>query len=358
MSDWAIILTDLSFNAIGQVNDATDRQFIFARNTPTQVRFNIRMDNNLSSVVSGLECYVKLYRDKELMCFGPMVTVEEKGDSSGGSFSCTAMSQEWIFSERIIGKSQLGTRFTTLTDRATIARTLILEADGDDHHHIDTDLDSYSGSTATYTAGPYKKLASCIAEQSNLLDGFDWQVIPKEPYSTGGVTYIGLWTARPLIGVTRPEAIFEYGSNNRSNIDTYTLQSDRSTQANKVYNPGQGAQDVVSFNDATSIAKWGLMEDVADLALEDQTMRNQLVTEHVNVRKNPRRTVTFIPVPVDDTTRVPQFGEDYEIGDTVTARASVHASQRFNGEFRVYGTALTLDDNGVETPQLTLTDEG
>jgi hypothetical protein len=357
MSEWTIVLTDLSFNELGQVRNASDRQFTFARSASTQVRFGMRMDNPLAKYVADLECYVKLYRDKELMCFGPMVNSEEKGDDSGGSWSCTAMSQEWIFNQRVVGKSQLGTRFKTLTDRATIAMQLITEADGDDHHHIYLDSASYSGSTTTYVAGPYKKLATCIAEQANLLDGFDWQVIPAEPWSIGGVTYIGTWSARPLIGSTRPEAIFEYGVG-KANISEYSLQTDRSTQANKVYNPGTGAQELVSQLDSTSITKWGLMEDVADLQLRDKDMRQKLVDEHINVRKNPRRVVTFTPVPVDGTTRVPVFGQDYEVGDTVTARAAIGNSVRFNGEFRVYGVQVNLDGNGVEALQLTLTDEG
>jgi hypothetical protein len=354
---WTIVLTDLSFVPLGEVLNASDRQFIFTRNSVPQVKFTLRMDNPLALLAANCECYVKVYRDNVLQFFGPMIAVEESGTMDTGTFACTAMGQAWILQHHIVGQSVTGTKFGTLTDRAQIARALILEAATLSDLHITTDSDSYSGSTAVYQAGPYKNLMTCINELSNLLDGFDWVVNPTEPITFGGRTTIGQWMARPILGTTRSEAIFEFGTG-RNNIAEYKLQTDRSTQVNWIFNPGEGSQRPVVQNDIPSITKWTRLEDVVELGLEDQDMRQSLVDEHIRVRSQPRRTVLFTPVPTDGTSRVPEFSADYNVGDTVIARAAVQGNVRFNGEFRIYGISVSLDDNGQEAVQLTLTDEG
>lgn len=355
MANWQFIITDLSLNPVGEVLNfvGDSRSLSFGLRTLPQSRFQVRMDNPLAEQLASAECYLKVYRDKSLQFFGPVISTEEVGNDQITSLAVTAAGQAWVFTERLVGKSNIGTKFTSLTDRAEIARQLIEEANTDSTTRVRTDPLSYSGSTATYQAGPYKKLSVCIGELSNLLDGFDWKVIPQEPDGSGN---IGVWYANPTLGTARPEAIFEYGVG-RHNIADYKVQVTRDTQANRVWNPGTGLQSALSQSDAVSIAKWGLLEDVADLQLSDNDLRQKLVDEHVNVRKNPRRVVTFTPHVSDGTTRVPQFLEDYDVGDVVVARAAQGNVVRFNGDFRVYGAEVNLDRNGTERVTLTLTDD-
>lgn len=355
MAAWRFIITDLSLNPVGEVLNfvGDSRTLSFGLRTLPQARFQVRMDNPLAEQLASVECYLKVYRDSSLKFFGPVISSEEVGNDQITSLSVTAAGQAWVFTERIVGKSNTGTKFTTLTDRAEIARQLIEESNTSGTTRILTDPLSISGSTTTYQAGPYKKLSTCIGELSNLLDGFDWKVVPQEPDGSGN---IGLWTAKPILGVAQPEAIFEYGIG-RHNVADYKVQTSRDTQANKMYNPGAGLQSAVTQSDAVSIAKWGLLEDVADLQLSDDTLRQKLVDEHVNVRTNPRRVVTFTPHVDDGTSRVPSFLEDYDVGDVIVARAAQGNVVRFNGDFRVYGAEVSLDRNGTERVTLTLTDD-
>lgn len=353
---YRFILTDLNFSPIGEVLRFTgDRTINFGtiRQPVPQVQFQVRMDNPMSEALALTECYLKVYKDDDLKVFGPVVAAEEVGARNGASLAVTAAGQAWVFQHRLAGKSPGGQAYTTLTDRAEIGRQLILTSNTDAPLHIDTDTASFSGSTATYLAGPYKQLSVCLAELSNLLDGFDWRVDPREVDGSGN---IGTWTARPTLGVARPNVIFEYGVG-RHNIADYKMQIARESQANQVFNPGTTAHKVAT--DAPSRAKWGLMEASADLQLNDEAMRQKLVDEHIRVRKNPRRVITFTPhIATKNTGRVPVYGVDYELGDIVVARAVLGRSVRFNGDFRVYGVQVSIDKNGIEQVTLTLTDDG
>lgn len=349
---WRYILTDLSLTPIGEVLNAKDRSMNWGLRTLPQTKFSVRMDNPMAESLAGSAAYLKIYRDQTLKFFGPVVSAEESADAAGASLACVAAGQAWVLTKRLAGKSSAGTQYP-LQDRALTAQQILTATNTENPTRIAIDATSYSGSTATYLAGPYKPVSTCMSELSNLLDGFDWTVEPTEPDASGN---IGIWTARPNLGIARPETIFEFGIG-RHNIADYKVQISRDVQANQVINPGQGSQDPVSQIDSVSIAKWGLLEDIADLALEDATMRQKLVDEHIAVRSNPRRVVTFTPHVDDATGRVPLFGVDYDVGDVVTARAAIGRSVRFNGDFRVYGVQVDLDANGVERVTLTLTDD-
>jgi exosome complex RNA-binding protein Csl4 len=88
-------------------------------------------------------------------------------------------------------------------------------------------------------------------------------------------------------------------------------------------------------------------------------MRQTLVNEAVEVRKRPRQTVAL--VPVSDVTsgegkRVPVFGIDYNIGDSVRARIVYENSVHLDAMVRVWGVGFVLDKDGKETQTLTVSD--
>jgi hypothetical protein len=113
----------------------------------------------------------------------------------------------------------------------------------------------------------------------------------------------------------------------------------------------------VSAIDSASISQFGLLEDLAQADLLDAGLRQQLVQEHVRIRAQPRQVITFVPGVASDPLAIPLFGYDYDIGDTVEARAVYNGRTRFDAALRVWGATFTIDDNGVEKTTLTLADE-
>jgi hypothetical protein len=392
LASWRFVLTDTNFTPVGEVLNASERSVTLGLNRIDAASFKIRLDNPLADPLRFLSGYLKAYRNGTLMFFGPLITAEETADDSGAYVTVNAAGVGWVLTKRLAGKRQdtAGYQTWTATDRAEIVRQYIsdildrefrpflapldpLSVDdfrlyGDTYINVDT-LSMTAASAITYTVPPFKPFMELLNELSAGLGGFEWRIMPRENWS-GGLTgiKIGNMTAAPVIGSDKPGAVFEFGVG-RTNISSYTRSLSRDGQANRVYhllstgplepdpaNPNPPVtQDSVT---AATLPDWGIMEDVAQADLTNRTMRQQLVDEHGSVRQLPRSTIVFAPSADYGDGRLPEFGVEYNIGDTVRARARYGGIDRFNASFRVWGIQFQVNEFGVETPNLTLSEEG
>lgn len=225
--------------------------------------------------------------------------------------------------------------------------------------------DISAASAVNYTAGPYKTILDCISELSAGVDGFDWQIVPFDNFSGGivGSGKIGQFRAYPIIGSRRTDAVFEYGDG-RNNVQDYSRTISRDVQANRVYHNASAGPDApgyptVSALDSSSIDIWRVMEDLASADLADLGLRQSLVNEHVRIRATPRQVASFTPALTDPEhpNRVPQYRDNWIIGDQVRARIVASRTLRFDAWMRVYGATFDVDNNGMERVALTLAQE-
>ena len=99
-----------------------------------------------------------------------------------------------------------------------------------------------------------------------------------------------------------------------------------------------------------------LREEVVSSDLQTPEARQAIVNAHTSVRQRYKRVLTFTP-QVEDGTRTPRFGIDYEIGDTVTARVKDQNSLLIDTTVRVYGADIEVDNQGMVRTNLTLVQE-
>lgn len=375
MASWGFVVTDNQFRPQGELVNAGSRKVALPLDKLPTASFQVRLDNPLADLLVTTNCYLKGYRlvrglPPQLRYFGPIISAEESADKDKATVAVNSVGAGWVLQKRLVGKSATGTTWTT-TDRARIVADptispmgMIPQSNNDGETHIDFTTGPYTAaSTATYTA-QYKTILDAITDLSVGDTGFDWNIRPLDNYSGGSVTStkIGRFEAYPLIGSTQPNAVFEWGTG-RNNIVAYTRQVDRSTQANKVYHNASAGPDApgfptVSAIDGQSISDYGLLEDLAQADLLDQTLRQNLVNEHVRVRRNPRQLISFTPhIDPADAGRLPQFGVEYDVGDTVRARAVYHGRVRFDVATRVWGVTFDINDLGVEQQTLQLAQE-
>lgn len=361
---WSFQLTDLTFTPVGEILNAANRQVSLGLNRVSAASFQIRLDNPLVPRIDVDLGYVKAYRNGVLMFFGPIVSTEEVGDRENTSMAVTAAGAPWILAYRLAGKTSAGFVQATARDRALIVKDLIDTANAENETHIDTSGPTISAASAsTYQASPFKPVSECITDLAATLDGFDWAFDPRENFAAGTVTSqkIATFRAAPVLGTTR-DARFEWGDGTLSNVIGYKRTLARETQANKVYHSVDQGVDQAGFPtvqqvDANSQAKWGLMEALAQADIIDNGLRQQLVNEHVRVRAQPRKVIEFTPHLDDGTHRVPTYGTDYAIGDSVHARAVFNHITRFDVLMRVWAASFNLDNEGMETITLTLSDD-
>jgi hypothetical protein len=363
-ASWQFVLTDLSGNQLGEVLDCPQRQVTRSISAPSTASFTAPVTTQRLSDILTKDMNLKVYRNRLLLFHGPVISAELAGEDATGTptVAVGAADPSWRFSKRLAGKSQSGTAFTAgPPDRLTIAETLINTAntesiDGLTSHTGVAILGQTCGSTASYIAGPYKPLDQCIADMSQTLAGFDWRIDPVE-YSSG---VLGNFKAAALLGSTQTGAVFEYQGKANARVPNY--QRGITDSANKVYSiPDGGPADaalVREAHDNTSVTARGRYEDVVDTSnITVAAHRDAVLNDHILYRKNPKQVLSFSPDFNDYTGRVPEYGVDYQIGDSVRARVLYNGVQLIDGYVRVYKMQFDIDANSKETLTPTVVNE-
>jgi hypothetical protein len=400
VASWRFVLTDSSYQPLGEILNASERKVALPLNKLPTSSFKVRMDNPLADPLMSTACYIKGYRVPyggvpSLQFYGPIISAEEVGDHDNATIAVNAVSVGWFLQKRLAGQSSTGTIYPS-TDRAQIiknlidftnsvqppltndlqggfgywlnvyaaSQTLTSLAQGVDTGIATTSANMSAASAAPYTAGPYKPVLECLTDLSASFDGFDWRIVPIDNFSAGQVTgpKIGSFEALPVFGSQQNNVVYEWGTG-RNNVVSYKRTMSRDSQANHVFHIGQAGPDapgfpVVSAIDSKAVSDWHLLEDLAQADLLDQTLRQKLVTEHVKVRRSPRQLIEFTPhIDPYDAGRLPLFGTEFFVGDTVRARAVFRAVTRFDVLARVWGIAFDINDLGVEQQTITLAQE-
>lgn len=335
-------------------------------NKVRQCSFKLRLDNPLSGLLltSSHPMYIKAYRNQKLMFYGPAITVQEVGQtgSSAEEFALqvNALGPEWIFAKRLVGKTATGLKWASGTQRAVRFRELLaaMVTEGAPTLINLTNSTIQSTSTAAYETTPFRTLTEVLSDISETFEGFDWIVNPEEFGNT--LKYIATLECKDAIGSSQPNAVFEWGTG-RANIANYTRVIDRTEQINKAYHittagPEAPGAPTVLKQDVASKETWGYQEALIQASILNTALRESLAEENIKVRKSPRQTIAFQPVPDDGTGRVPQIFTDFGIGDTIRARIALKNLVHFDALVRCYGCTFELDEQLRETQVLTLSE--
>lgn len=393
---WTFVLTDRAGAPLGELRDATARALRLPLNRLPTLSFTVRVDNPMAEhLVKQDLTLVKGYDDstgtKTLRFIGPVVSSEKSRGREGGSVAVTAAGPAWRLGHRLLGKNPAGATFGTAVstiDRGEIAGQILDALNNGNASTVHTDAADTGIRRGTITAsalsyaGPwrYKQADEAISELSAALDGFDWEIAPVEPTADTIGVQIGSLNAAPILGQTQTNSVFEFGTG-RHNVEDWRDIGDSSGLANRGHNlppgfPDNATQQVVTSDDTVSIGERGLHETVIPGDLVVDTLRQQLVTEHIRIRKVPRRVITFSPIAEDSTApaserRVPVLFVDYNVGDIVPFRAVERFAARdaagavtnytevktVDALFRIYAIDLRIDDAGVATAVPTLVAE-
>lgn len=371
---WQFVLTDLNGNVHGEVTNADERKVVLPHMRVPSATMKLPLAHSLANTVMDTDTLLKCYRlnevlnTKTLAFNGPVVSAEEvseEGNKQG--IAVVAAGPFWRVSKRFIGKGRT-TPFVygnpTAADLGLAAHQILDTINGEGFTGIGKGT---RGAVTTGGFGPWwlKNAAEAIAELSAGVNSFEFVVDPIEPQSepggVGGWPRIGNLRIASLIGGTKPDAIFEYGTT-KANVSTYSRAISREGMITRAVISVSGwpetpatvagvAQDLITRTDATAMNNRGLFEDVVnDAGVIDATLRTSIADFHLLYRKLPREMVTFNPVVNAKPTPI----TDYMPGDTVRGLANVGGSIRFNALFRIWGITFDVDQNGNENVELEL----
>jgi hypothetical protein len=377
MATWSWQLTDSGFNPVGELTNIKEPKLSIPLGKVNTASFTIRLDNPLMNYLNDTSAYLKVYRKvsggtNNLLFTGPIQTIQEA--SSGDTASCqvNAAGAGWIMTKRLTGKNPNGEgiKFASGTSRAKRFVELLTKCNEEAETHIDYETGPIEcTSTNGYESTPFRYLSEVLNDLSNTAEGFDWRIIPLENYEAGAVTSqkIGRLITKDKIGEAKPDAAFEWGTG-RNNVSSFTRIIDKTTTINKDFHllssgvaelPVEGKLEETSkgISLAESQSKYNLLEEVISASILSKELREKLVNANLEVRKQPRQTIAFEPVPDDGTGRVPTYKTDYDIGDTIPIRIMLNEEERLKAEVRVWGVEFAFDENKKETTSLTLTIE-
>lgn len=365
MKKWTIEVTDLFGNVYGTPR-TFDRHFTFSLNAASTANFRVSLSDRWAPTLRG-DTLVKGYYGADLLFHGLITSYERVLDAEGHrSIAVTASDPFFRLSKRVVNRTPLVAEVTG--DRGQVVKDQIDAANAVGPNQITgvrTGAQVYlaGGASVTYGIAPYKFLGEIITELSTGSAGFDWRVMPIEPVSSGGTfPYISDWYAEPVLGRhLEGDVIFEYGMG-KKNLAEVRETGDLTGAATSVYHIADAGPDAPGSPVVVAIATGaeatrGRYEDVASASLTDNTLRQQLVDEHVVVRQNFRRAVSVTPAR-GRPPRVPEFWTDYDVGDFVEARATDETGNWLDASMRLYEVDVAPDLHGVDTITLRLVEEG
>lgn len=333
--------------------------------------FSVPLEYEQADFLLAGDALLKVYMEgsriptgRQLAAHYRLVTAEEAFGSRAGEnrppgVATTWADASWEMLKRLAGKSKQGySRGTALAmvDPTDIIGDMVNTTNAENQSGLG--LGTLVASTPTYVTGwYYKPIMAGIAELCGAL-GPDWRVRGQE--IAGGV--YGLLDVSATLGAVRPDAAFEYGDG-LLNVRGGSRVVDNNGIANRVFHlppgfPDNAAQDVLTDQDAASIAARDLLEEVvtADLSVDD--LRTKLLAYHLTVRKLAKTTITYDTVR-DVSDALPVFGVDYDTGDVTPFRSSVWIKgtlqKRLDITTRLYQAAFDVGPDGAAQPTLTVT---
>lgn len=360
---WRFYLAKADGTLLADVSEARERGVHLALNRPQTLTLKLDLAHPATGALLYEEdCLIYAYKQAKLVMVAEVSTMQVVGNDTGEhSVVCVATECPWVrFARSYVGQSTNGVYYEAL-DRGEIARQALATVNGVKATGV---ILGSVAATSTVTAGPwyYKPLLEAISELSADAEGYDFWFEPQVPTSANSYRVARLHIA-PLRGAVHDEVIFEYG-HGRHNAASYDWLIDlqgkitRGISLPPTY-PNNLGLPVKTATDSTTEGLPGQVrrEDIIQNDLVDEQLRQKLVQEHVDVRKNPRHIYQIQPHIDDGTGRVPAALIDYDVGDIITARVKDSNILLLDGTVRVYGMDISIDISGLEELTLTVIDE-
>jgi hypothetical protein len=398
---WQFLVADNRGNVLGELNQAKERKVNLPMGRITNGSLVVDVSNPWANTLrKGDVTFIKAYRTnslgtKKLMGYGPVINTQKTRASGAGSQVSSLVVNwagiAWRVERRLIEASKTAKGLEYGTPEAPIETgqiavkiiedlnngkletgvgTGILHPYNVEHPILletglpigplpqaDTGIRIGNiGPTPTSTVGPwyFQNALSGISLVASTFSGFDWEVEPVEAYVDSLGIVFGKLNLAAAFGSHRADVVWEYGTG-KNNVREFTELIDSSGNLNRAYSeptgfPENATEEVIMQYDWNAIRERNyIYDDIIPSDIVAQDLRNELLKEHVNVRKQPKTVITFKPTSAYEPGVIPEFGTEYGLGDIFTFRSVEYGQETFNGLVRMYEAQFEIDENGNET---------
>ncbi len=357
---YTFILCRSTGEPLGAVTTAKARKVTRTLNSPTTATLTFLLTDQLALQVIPGQSRLKVYRDpsqdelnanpaavRSLVFYGSLPTQNITMSADAEEITCVFADPRWVLGYRFAAPN--GPEVYTATDQGLISWGLVNTQNG--RSGGDTWLRQGATATGIVRDRTYDRqlVAQLHSDLAGLLDGPDIDCGPRDGYASLSDRSMGLLNTYARQGSDRPNAVFAYGPDLPSNVDsaglTYlpvtTLSTVVGTDANGV--PVIGTYGTPDANGLGLLEDYSADPDVSTQATVDAKARGVVLDQQ------GLRPVVTVGSPLPG---IPRAFEHYDLGDTIRVNVRKGAFV-VNSAPRVHAFDLTIDQEGREMPTLT-----
>lgn len=349
MSDFTFeLINSLSMRKLGELTRASNRTLQLGHDAAGSFSLSLPLVDPLSDLVQEISTAVLIKRLGKWLWSGPVWTVNE---STPDTLQVGCIGWLQTLEKRVVkpigvidpstGSGMWGS-WQNLSyvdeDAGIIAQDLLGQSNGDSNFPetnlvIPGSVEPTQPRTRAYD--PWTSVLQAITDLAQIESGYDILVDPQ-------TRKMNIYRR---VGRTRPEVLFEYGSN----VVSSTRSCDASRTCNRMI-----AYSSIGFavaEDLISQSNYGTFEEAVSLTgVVDVSILQAYVNAEIAIRSTPQRFSSFQPRQSSSFSSDPQIFRDFNISDTVTQRVRRGRLQVPSQQTRVFGATVNFLSNGQ--PQL------
>ena len=335
---WNVLLYDLNDNLIMDISRFVEIDLDLKLNENSTLRFDVDLMQfeklcesvgaNPRNIIYPARTEIKVARNNNLLFGGIIAEANTSFGESGAKITVTADSYLQYFEKRLLSK------LYTNTDRSQIAWNAIQTVQAQPNGNL--------GITQGTLATVYKSdLTADLRDVKSIIKlytyakptTYDFEITPDKVFNT----YLHLGSYRPEYPLIYPQ-----------NIVSVNVPRSADTLYNRIYGIGSGIGEErlqTVKNNATSQLAYRLRENkqtfnsVSEMTTLEHNTEGYL-NEHYGVLVTPEVTVTSDAIDLDVV----------RVGDTLPVKIDGSTfNDDVNGDFRIYGMKIKVDQNGFET---------
>lgn len=340
MTDYTVSVYDMAGGLVVADLPVSTLTMSKTLNAPGSLEFSLPMRHSDCTYANlqPLARRVRVYRDGGLVWGGDLWAASLDASTQSVRFACAG------YFERLRHRRFGENLFYRDVDQLAIAWGVIEYTQAQSDLGITGSAGS-SGVTRNrhYCAWESGTVAEAIEDLATADDGFDWEIGPDLAWT--------VWHERR--GTTSPSKVFSFGTGPTSETDVWALRldDDGSQVANQIAGrPDDECLDVSDFvivEDASSIADFGLMQDLIDLPnIQERADRRAFLKEELRIRKKTRKQVNLLSPSLP-------WVDGYEVGDVVGLTANTGYVNYSSEPFRCISWTVDVAE-GNETANVLL----
>lgn len=345
---WSFVLANLDGRSLGEVR-ARGRRVSLGVSKPATAACTISDTDPLWEGLAAGSHMLKVFDPLDrLAVYGPIIADDETATGQGAKVTVQAADLSWRLTKRFVGKKTAATDpdlSYTAQESDAIMFDVLAQANADEATGIQAgNGGSYVPRTVSYA---WKRSSEILAELGAIDGSYEWQL----RYTDGSppTVYLDLIDR---VGTTRTTTFFEYMPG--GNCSSYSRRRSLETLATDFWALGSGTGSFAAASDAAARATMKRHEEVASMAdISVVSLLAALAAAHVAIRAKARVVVDMQPSAIGG----PEYGVDWEIGDTVQAYAEIREKARVDGAVRIWAADFDISDEGVARPKVSMVAE-